>query len=182
MNSLLQISALAACLIGVPAFADEAFELSSPDIAEGEKVALKHQFNLLGCTGENISPALSWSGAPEETKSFVVTFYDPDTASGSGWWHWVVFDIPSDVTSLPQGAGSGEGLPKGAVQTRTDFGTLGFAGSCPPPGEVHRYQYKVWALGVESLELDENATPAMIGFLANANALTSAQITAVLTR
>ncbi|MCP4308665.1 MAG: YbhB/YbcL family Raf kinase inhibitor-like protein [bacterium] len=182
MKSIIMTAMLLAGLISTLAFAENTFQLTSPDISEGEKVDLKHQLNAYGCTGENISPALMWSGAPEGTKSFVVTFYDPDTASGSGWWHWVVFDIPADVTSLPQGAGSGKGLPEGAIQTRTDFGTPGYAGSCPPPGEVHRYQFQVRALGVEGLDLDENATPAMVGFLANANALASARITSVLTR
>lgn len=182
MKPILTVIVLALCLSDTPALAGDIFRLTSPDVAEGQEIALTHRLNGYGCKGENISPALEWSGVPKGTKSFVVTFYDPDTASGSGWWHWVVFDIPANVTSLPQGAGSGRTLPKGARQTRTDFGTPGYAGSCPPPGEVHRYRFKVQALGVESLGVDENATPAMVGFLANTNALASSQITSVLTR
>ncbi len=182
MNPTLTALVLAMLLTGTPALADNPFQLTSPDIAEGQPIGAKHQLNAYGCTGENVSPALAWSDAPKGTKSFVVTLYDPDTKSGSGWWHWVMFNIPANVTSLSQGAGAGDGAPEGAIQTRTDFGTRGFAGSCPPPGEVHRYQYRVYALGVESLDLDKNATPAMVGFMTRANAIGIAKLTAVLTR
>lgn len=182
MKLILTATVLAACLISAPIRAEEPFRLTSPDIAEGEKIDLKHQLNAYGCSGDNISPALEWSGAPVGTKSFVMTLYDPDTNSGSGWWHWVMFNIPANVNSLSQGAGSDDGAPKGAIQTRTDFGNPGFAGSCPPPGEVHRYQYRIYALGVESLDLDENATPAMVGFMTRANAIGTAKLTAILTR
>ncbi len=182
MNPTLTATVLAVCFAAPPVLAENTFRLASPDIAEGQPVGAKHQLNAYGCTGENVSPALTWSDAPEGTKSFVVTLYDPDTKSGSGWWHWVMFNIPANLTSLSQGAGSVDSVPKGAIQTRTDFGTLGFAGSCPPSGEVHRYQYRVFALGVENLDLDQNATPAMVGFMAHANAIGIAKLTAVLTR
>ena len=129
-----------------------------------------------------MSPALQWSGVPSETKSFVVTLYDPDATSGSGWWHWSVYNIPASVTSLPRNAGTGEGMPKEAVQGMTDFGSYGFAGACPPPNQVHRYEFRVHAMSVEQLDVPENATPAMIGFMTRANAIATAKLTAVVTR
>lgn len=182
MKHLITAVALITTLV-TPAFADEPFTLSSPDIAEGQQLDNTFVLNAFGCEGESISPALSWSNAPEGTKSFVVTAYDPDAPTGSGWWHWVAFDIPANVTSLDQGAGSADGeMPKGAIQSRTDFGSTGFGGACPPAGEVHRYEFTVHALGVESLGLDENASAALVGFMTGANSLGSADITAVYTR
>lgn len=182
MKHLITTVALVASLV-TPAIADEAFTLSSPDIAEGQQLDNTFVLNAFGCEGDSISPALEWSNAPEGTKSFVVTAYDPDAPTGSGWWHWVAFDIPADVNSLAQGAGSeGGNMPDGAVQSRTDFGATGFGGACPPPGEVHRYEFTVHALGVESLGLDENVSAALVGFMTVANSLGSADITAVYTR
>mgnify|MGYP001436287573 FL=1 len=182
MKKLITVVALTA-IMSAPAMAGEVFELTSPDIAEGQALTNKFVFNGFGCEGENLSPALSWKNAPEGTKSFAVTVYDPDAPTGSGWWHWVAFNIPADVTSLPQGAGSAGGeMPAGTVQSRTDFGTPGFGGACPPPGEVHRYKFKVHALSVENLDLDENATAALVGFMAGFNTLATAHITAVYTR
>ena len=182
MKHLITTVALVASL-ATPAFSDEAFTLSSPDIAEGQQLDNTFVLNAFGCEGDSISPALEWSNAPEGTKSFVVTAYDPDAPTGSGWWHWVAFDIPADVNALAQGAGSeGGNMPDGAVQSRTDFGATGFGGACPPPSEVHRYEFTVHALGVESLGLDENASAALVGFMTGANSLGSADITAVYTR
>lgn len=173
-------AALSAALVS-PAAAGDAFRLTSTDIAEGQQLDNQFILNGMGCEGGNISPALSWSDAPEGTKSYAVTAYDPDAPTGSGWWHWVVFDIPANVTALEQGAGSGT-IPAGAVQSRTDFGAPGFGGACPPPGEVHRYQFKVHALGVESLGLDENASAALVGFMLGQNAIATADLTAVYSR
>lgn len=177
--ALLALSALPACA----STADVGdFNLSSPDVAEGVQLTNDHVFNGFGCEGGNISPALSWSGAPEGTKSFVITAYDPDAPTGSGWWHWVSFNIPASTTSLPANA-SAEGLmPEGTVQSRTDFGATQFGGACPPPGEVHRYEFKIHALDVESLDLDETASPALVGFMTNAHTIDSDKITAVYTR
>ena len=132
--------ALFAALLGVEAAAAQTMTLTSPDIAPGAKIADEQVFNGFGCTGGNISPALSWSGAPKDTKSFALSVYDPDAPTGSGFWHWVVFNIPPDVTSLPKNAGNlkaGE-APKGAVQSRTDFGVPGYGGPCPPQGRSRR--------------------------------------------
>src|SRR5881397_409127 len=100
------------------------FTLTSPTVKPGAKLPETHVFNSFGCSGKNVSPALKWSGAPKDTKSFAVTVYDPDAPTGSGWWHWVVINIPATATELPEGAGGtdAKGLPAGAVQGKTDFG------------------------------------------------------------
>ena len=118
-------------------------------------------------------------GAPKNTKSFAVTIYDPDAPTGSGFWHWVVFNIPASTTSIPLGAGDVKKklMPKSAIQSRTDFGTDGYGGPCPPPGKPHRYIITVFALGVDKLDVDQNVSPAVIGFNANAHMLAKATLT-----
>lgn len=163
------------------AFAQEGFTLTSPEIADGGSLELRHVYNGFGCSGENRSPELAWSGAPEGTQSFAVTVYDPDAPTGSGWWHWVIFDIPAEVTSLPAGAGDpASGLaPEDSVQSNTDFGTPGYGGPCPPEGDApHHYVFTVFALDVPSLELPETASGALVGFNLHAHALAQAQLTA----
>ncbi|QLA15130.1 YbhB/YbcL family Raf kinase inhibitor-like protein [Desulfolutivibrio sulfoxidireducens] len=157
------------------------FTLSSPDILPGGLLSDKYLFDGFGCAGENISPALHWEHAPQGTKSFAVTIYDPDAPTGSGWWHWVVFDIPASVASLPEGAGDekGGGLPPGCVQSKTDFGKPGFGGACPPVGDKpHRYVFTVYALDVARLDLPADASAAMVGFTLNAHAKARASFTA----
>jgi Raf kinase inhibitor-like YbhB/YbcL family protein len=123
-----------------------------------------------------VSPQLSWRDAPEGTKSYAITVFDPDAPTGSGWWHWTVVNLPVSVTSVPRGVGSN--LPAGAVQGRTDYGQPGFGGVCPPAGDnPHHYQFTVWALKVETLPLDAQASGALVGFLLNANVLAKATIT-----
>lgn len=174
-------SAIALSLISTSASAGD-FKITSTDIREGMQLSSAHVFNNFGCDGDNKSPQLSWSGAPEGTKSFVVTVYDPDAPTGSGWWHWVAFNIPSDVSSLPSNASTGGKMPKGTVQSKTDFGFDHFGGACPPVGEVHRYQFTIHALDVEKLDLDKSASPALVGFMTNLHSLDSAKLTAVYTR
>src|SRR5262249_32013324 len=138
--------------------------LESPSIKPGATLNEAQVFNSFGCSGKNLSPALQWSGAPAGTKSFAVTLYDPDAPTGSGWWHWVVFNIPASTTSLPEGAGSTDGahLPAGAAQGKTDFGAPGFGGACPPPGDKpHRYIFTVYALKTDKLDASADASPAM---------------------
>jgi Raf kinase inhibitor-like YbhB/YbcL family protein len=180
----MKIALLLSTLLVLPAGARAAaakFKLTSVDVAEGKPMTIKQVFKGFGCDGGNVSPQLSWSGAPAGTKSFAVTAYDPDAPTGSGWWHWTLVNIPASVSSLPSGAGSAGGkLPEGAVQGRTDFGQPGFGGACPPAGDKpHRYVFTVWALKVEKLSIDENSPGAMVGFMVNANALAKTKLTAV---
>src|SRR5688500_4198909 len=171
---------LLAALVNGPALAGE-FAVTSPNLSDGAAIGNKHVFAGFGCTGDNRSPALSWTGAPADAKSFAVTVYDPDAPTGSGWWHWVVFNIPAGTTDLKEGAGDTQGasLPAGSVQSVTDFGQPGFGGPCPPVGDKpHRYIFTVHALKLEKLDVPANATAAMVGFSINANRLASATLTA----
>ena len=141
------------------------FELRSDDVADGEMMSDNQVYNGFGMSGKNISPSLSWSGFPAETQSFAVTCYDPDAPTGSGFWHWLLLGLPSTVTSLPSGAGSGAGLPPGAFHVRNDYGSKDWGGAAPPAGDPpHRYVFAVHALDVESLDIDDSVTPAVAGF------------------
>jgi Raf kinase inhibitor-like YbhB/YbcL family protein len=135
------------------------FSLTSEDVADGEQMDARHAHG--SADGENLSPQLSWSGFPAETKSFAITCYDPDAPTGSGFWHWSAVNVPVDVTSLARGAD----LPAGAFSVRTDFGQDGYGGSAPPPGDrPHRYVFAVHALDVEKLDVTPDVAPAVVGF------------------
>ena len=141
----------------------------------------KFEANTFGCSGENKSPALKWSGAPKDTKSFVVTVYDPDAPTGSGFWHWFVYNIPANVTELPANAGAqgGANLPKGAAMNRIDYGFAAWGGVCPPEGDKpHRYIFTIYALKTDKLDLPSDATAAVAGFMTNANKIAQASFTA----
>ena len=145
----------------------DSFAVTSPQLQEGGFGGDEQVFNGFGCEGKNISPALQWEGAPPGTRSYAITVYDPDAPTGSGWWHWVIFNIPANVTSLEKGAGDPLAgyTPPGSVQSRTDFGAPGYGGPCPPAGDKpHRYRFTVHALKTDKLPLDENAPAAMVGF------------------
>jgi len=157
----------------------EGFTLTSPDV-EGQ-ISNNQVLNGFGCKGNNISPKLSWKNAPKDTKSFAVTVYDSDAPTGSGWWHWVVFDIPANTQSLNKDAGNlKESIgPKGSIQSITSFGQAGFGGVCPPKGDnPHQYIFTVYALKTEKLGLDANATPALVGFYLGKNMLAKSSILA----
>jgi Raf kinase inhibitor-like YbhB/YbcL family protein len=175
-------SLFAAALISLSTLTNAAgFQLSSPDIKAGTLIDKKFEFNGFGCSGENKSPALQWSGAPAGTKSFAVTVYDPDAPTGSGWWHWSVINLPADVSSLESDAGAagGANLPKGASHIRIDYGVAAWGGMCPPPGDKpHRYVFTVHALKTDKLEIPADATAALTGYMINANALGKASFTA----
>jgi Raf kinase inhibitor-like YbhB/YbcL family protein len=154
-----------------------AMTLTSPDIKPGGKIANEQVFNGWDCNGMNISPELSWSGAPKGTKSFVVTMDDPDSPTGGNFWHWSVANLPSDAKGLPRGAGDGKGLPGGALQVRNDFSQVGYGGPCPPPGKPHRYRITVYALDLDKLPIDASASSTVVGFYANAHTLAKATLT-----
>jgi Raf kinase inhibitor-like YbhB/YbcL family protein len=173
---------LAAAPVGTAALAQAAgFQLTSPDFKAGGMIPKSFEFNGFGCSGENKSPALRWSGAPKGTKSFAITVYDPDAPTGSGWWHWMVINIPADITELKPDAGAvgGANLPKGASHARIDYGVAGWGGVCPPQGDKpHRYIFTVHALKVDQLDVPADATAALTGFIINGNSLGKASFTA----
>jgi Raf kinase inhibitor-like YbhB/YbcL family protein len=157
------------------------FTLASPTVKPGSMLTEAQVFKGFGCEGKNISPALKWSGAPKGTKSFALTVYDPDAPTGSGWWHWVVYNIPTSASELAEGAGTADGkaLPAGSLQGRTDFGAPGYGGACPPKGDKpHRYIFTVHALKTDKLDLSPDATAALVGFMVHANSLGKASFTA----
>ncbi len=176
---------ITAAIVAMMAHSSYALELTSTEIQSGQSLSDKQVFNGFGCEGKNQSPQLSWSDVPEGTKSFALMVYDPDAPTGSGWWHWVAFNLPKELRSLDTGAGNPQAglMPEGVVQSRTDFGAHGYGGACPPVGHgEHRYQFKLFALGVESLPLDADAPAAMVGYMVQQNALDSAVIEAVYQR
>ena len=150
------------------------FVVTSTDIQDGQRLADQFSFE-----GGNISPQLSWSGFPAETRGFVVTCFDPDAPTPSGFWHWVLVGLDASTTELPQGAGAegGAELPKGAFQVRGDMGLASYVGAAPPPGDqVHRYFFVVHAIDVEALDVDDTVTPAVVSFNLAFHTLARAQI------
>ncbi|MDN3682802.1 YbhB/YbcL family Raf kinase inhibitor-like protein [Vibrio tapetis subsp. quintayensis] len=170
------VLALSLLVIG----AAQAFELTSKDIQEGHPMAKTFEYNGWGCDGSNLSPQLMWQDAPAGTKSFAITAYDPDAPTGSGFWHWVAFNIPATVNELPRGVN----IKKlGGIESRIDYGSIGFGGACPPVSDgMHRYQFTVWALPTDKVQLDENTPSAVVGFTLNSMALDKATLTATYTR
>ncbi|MBI3898735.1 MAG: YbhB/YbcL family Raf kinase inhibitor-like protein [Gammaproteobacteria bacterium] len=153
------------------------FTVSSPTIAADGALPQKQYWNNFGCSGGNVSPALTWRGVPKDTKSFAITFYDHDAPTGSGFWHWVAYNIPATVTNLEEGAASMGKLPAGAVEGNTDLGKPGWFGPCPPPGRKHHYTYTVYALNTDKLDLP-GATAAFVGFNLWQHTLATATLTA----
>jgi Raf kinase inhibitor-like YbhB/YbcL family protein len=153
-------------------------KVTSPEFKSGGRIPMTMVFNSFGCTGGNHSPALSWSGAPKGTKSFAITMFDPDAPTGSGFWHWIVFDIPPDMHSLPADAGAqgSPALPQGAGEGRNDYGFSYYGGPCPPPGPAHHYHITVYAVKVAKLPLDANSSGAVVGFNLHFNTLAKGQI------
>ncbi|AFR06261.1 MULTISPECIES: YbhB/YbcL family Raf kinase inhibitor-like protein [Nocardiopsis] len=156
------------------------FTVTSTDVADGKTLPTAQVSGIMGAGGQDVSPQLSWSGFPEETRSFAVTCFDPDAPTASGFWHWVVCDIPVDVTELAADAGNGSGLPEQAVTLRNDAGGHRYIGAAPPAGHgPHRYIFAVHAVDVPSLGLDSSASPAFLGFNLFSHALGRALITPV---
>ena len=153
------------------------FTLKSKTLkGQGEK---KLMFDGMNCSGGNVSPQLEWEDAPEGAKSFAVTIYDPKAPTLSGWWHWVVFNIPAGTRELEEGAGDPDTnrMPEGTVQSKTDFGTYGYIGPCPPENDpAHPYIVTIYALDVEDLSLDKDASAAMVSFNLAAHTIQQASV------
>ncbi len=180
-RTLLTAALLGAAILAAPQVQAAGFTLTSSEIKAGGLIPKNFEFNGFGCAGDNKSPALKWNGAPKGTKSFAVTVYDPDAPTGSGWWHWMVINIPASVTELPGNAGAANNvlLPAGAAQSRIDFGVNAWGGVCPPQGDKpHRYIFTVHALKVEKLEVPGDATAALTGYMINGNSIGKASFTA----
>jgi Raf kinase inhibitor-like YbhB/YbcL family protein len=181
MWKMAAIAAGLALSLGLSSTAN-ALSLSSSDVKNHGTIGMEYVLNTFTCTGHNISPALAWKGAPAGTKSFAVTVYDPDAPTGSGWWHWVVFNIPPSVTSLPKNAGDLKAnlMPAGAVQSRTDFGAPGYGGPCPPKGDKpHHYIFTVFALDIDHLDgVNAEASPAFVGYNLHFHTLAKARLVA----
>lgn len=155
------------------------FALTSPDFRANGTIRMEQVFNGFGCQGENISPALAWSRAPDDAKSFALLVHDPDAPTGgAGWWHWLVVNIPASATGLAKDAGKADGsnLPSGAVQVTTDFGSPGWGGPCPPVGDKpHRYVFTLYALKVENLDVG-GGSASLAGYMVNGNAIAKATL------
>jgi len=162
-------------------------KLTSENFGNGDYLGADHVLSEaygFGCKGGNRSPQLSWGGAPAGTKSFALTCFDPDAPTGSGFWHWVLVNIPPTVTSLPLGAGdpvAGK-LPAGALEVRTDFGKPGYGGPCPPEGEVHRYLFTLFAVSLDKLPVTADTSAAIVGFYLNFNTLARTSLTGLFRR
>ncbi len=150
------------------------FTLQSQDL-QGQ-LTKAQEFKGFGCSGENRSPQLHWNNPPKGTKSFALTLYDLDAPTGSGWWHWIVVNIPADVSSLPSGA-SGKAMPKNALEIINDYGKRGFGGACPPKGDkAHRYIFTIYALDVEKLPVKAETNAPIVGYQINAHTIQKASI------
>ena len=169
------VSFLLLALMAGGGLSAQTFTLKSNDIS-GQ--ATNRQIgNILGWHGDNVSPELHWENAPAGTQAFAVTMYDKDAPTGSGFWHWLVFNIPVNVTELPSDAGnlSKNLTPAGAIQSNHDAGAPGYIGPTPPPGPIHEYIITVYALK-SKIALDKSAGPALVGFYLNANVLEKASV------
>lgn len=163
---------LAAAMLVTGITGATALEISSPSLSGGSWAKKYFADKIAGCDGGNVSPAVNWTDAPPDTKSFALTLYDPDAPTGSGWWHWQVWNIPASTSSFKEGE-----VPSGVVQGKGDIGRTGYLGPCPPPGTgVHHYTFTIYAMKVDKLEIDPSASPAFIGFNLNGNAIAKASV------
>jgi len=180
--TLLALASSAATALAQSDQGSTQMQLTTANFNDSDYLPLDHILSAnfgFGCSGGNKSPELSWSGAPDGTRSFALTVYDPDAPTGSGFWHWVVVNIPPTVTELPMDAGNPRAnlLPAGATQVRTDFGMPGYGGPCPPMGDhAHRYFFTVFAVSQDHLQVDSTTTAAVVGFMLHFNTLDKADL------
>ncbi|HEY1728994.1 MAG TPA: YbhB/YbcL family Raf kinase inhibitor-like protein [Candidatus Baltobacteraceae bacterium] len=152
--------------------------ITSSSFGNNQTIPKKYGFNGWDVGGENISPNLKWSGAPSGTKSFVVTIWDPDAPTTVGYWHWLVFNIPANVTELEEGK-----VPAGAVQGYTDYGMSAYGGPAPPPGDSpHHYRHRVFALDVDKLPLEKGTTGATLMFMMRGHILAEGELVGLFSR
>lgn len=168
---LINLVSASAAFVSLTAHAAGGFMLTSPELKANQPIKIEQYGNSFGCTGAGTSPALEWKNAPAGTKSFAVTYYDKDAPTGSGFWHWVVYDIPANVTRIDAGK-----APAGAVEGNTDVGKPGYVGACPPIGRKHNYVYTVHALKTEKLDIPAGATAAYAGFVIYGNTIAKAAL------
>jgi Raf kinase inhibitor-like YbhB/YbcL family protein len=155
------------------------FSLTSKDFKDGAAMPDKQSFNSFGCSGGNVSPDLAWANPPAGTKSFALMVHDPDAPTGSGWWHWVVYNIPATASAIPEGGP----VPKGASEGNTDFGKPGWGGPCPPAGSGnHHYEFTLFALKVDKLDIPAGATAAFVGFNVIGNSIGKVKLTGLYSR
>jgi Raf kinase inhibitor-like YbhB/YbcL family protein len=167
-------------------FANAAMTISSPDFKDGEMIKEANVYKGFGCNGKNISPQIVINDIPKDAKSLALTVYDPDAPTGSGWWHWIVYNIPSTTKTIFSGdkkIATWVSFGREAVFGRNDFGTYNYGGPCPPIGHgKHHYVLTIYALNVEKLTLPKDASAALIGYNINANVIEKASITAIYQR
>ncbi len=168
------------CFLAIASFPAQSLEITSTDIQEGSRMNKQYEFDGFGCKGTNISPSLAWSNPPAGTKSYALTAFDPDAPTESGFWQWVVIDIPVEVKGLEKGI---SGKLKTGIERLNDYGTVGYGGPCPPvAGGMHRYEFTIWALPSEKLGIPANASNAVVGFMLNTTALDKKTLTATYVR
>lgn len=158
----ISIVILATLAVGLP-LASHAFEVQS-NLKRGQPIPPEYYDKKFGCTGSSQSPMLEWKSPPKGTKSFAITFFDTSAPTGSGFWHYVAYDIPPDVSKVEIGDLAAGKLPSGAKEGNTDLGKPGYFGPCPPVGRKHKYLYTIHALKTEKLDVPADATAAFISF------------------
>ena len=159
----------------------DTFTLSSNDL-QGQ-LTTTQEFDGFGCSGANQSPALHWTNAPKGTKSFALTMYDADAPTGSGWWHWMIVNIPATSKQIASNASAKHLLPKGAIETMTDYGSAAFGGACPPRGDkAHNYTVTLYALDIEKLDLEAKSDSALVGYMINSHTIQKTSIVSYYSR
>jgi Raf kinase inhibitor-like YbhB/YbcL family protein len=183
--SFKSLAVTAFLLLVVHFTASAQFQMQTSAFKKGGSLGMEQVFSGFGCTGKNISPALNWKNAPKNTKSFALTVYDPDAPTGSGWWHWVMYNIPANTDSLAANAGNPDLqlAPTGSIQGATDFGAKGYGGPCPPMGDKpHRYIFTLHALKTDKLDIPAGATAALVGFYVYQNTIAKTTLTGLYSR